>query len=286
MWAETSSNNVRTDCHLNSEGDLGKAKKKIKLEFRNAAWDHVKSLTVQGSLVTAITDALSPASVQRWSGLVNTLPVPLICFVRKALQLQLPTLSNLVRWKRSQSAACPLCHQDQTNKHVLNNCSSPIVLERYKNRHNGILLLLGKWLQSVLDPTYNLFIDLVAFNQNTMSAIFKTLRPDIAIVSSSGNILIWELTICHESNIVKSRNYKLGKYAQLAADLIERYKSNRLIIDTIEVTSLGLLSDTSAFTKNIALQALPLSLTNNITKSVINSSYEIYRKRNSVDYNS
>ena len=47
-------------------------------------------------------------------------------FARKATLQQLPTASNLHRWKKISSPVCNLCNSDmvQTNKHVMNNCSN------------------------------------------------------------------------------------------------------------------------------------------------------------------
>ena len=258
--------------------ELSKAKKQLKLEFRNDALGHINTLTLQGSSISSIIDNLSSASIKMWSTCINTLTTTLFNFTRKALQLQLPTLSNLIRWKKATSSNCPLCNQIQSNKHVLNNCSSSSMLENYKARHDAILLILARWLESSLDPSLTLYVDLPDFNQNKTHEIFNSLRPDITVLSSSGRVYIWELTICHESNLLKSKNYKLQKYARLKDDLKPQFSACE--VHTIEVSSLGLINDNGSFTMKTTHHLLLVDVSNNITKTIIGRSYNIYLIRN------
>ena len=46
---------------------------------------------------------------------VSALSTTLFCFARKALQQQLPTAANLLRWGKAAAACCTLCKQTQTN---------------------------------------------------------------------------------------------------------------------------------------------------------------------------
>ena len=68
-----------------------------------------------------------------WSRIVEALPDFLFRFVKKALQQQLPTASNLARWKRIASPNCILCGKSipQTNKHLLSHCA--YLLDRYQS---------------------------------------------------------------------------------------------------------------------------------------------------------
>ena len=283
LWRDSSKKTVRYDRFLNNSNDLNRSKKEIKIEFTNSARDHVRSLTVQGRAVSTIVDTLSPSSIARWSSFIITLPSPLTCFVIKALLQQLPTLVNLQRWHRASTSLCPLCQQPQTNKHVLNNCSDPSALERYKTRHDAVLQILSNWLLSVKIPESQLFVDLIGnnFSQST-SLIFRKFRPDVAIILPSGTIVVGELTICHEINILQSREFKKNKYAQLSLDLQPQFAHHRISVETIEVSSLGFISDTSNFCKKSVHQVLPTSIINLISKSVITNSLNIYKNRNSV----
>ena len=114
--------------------------------------DHITSLNIQGRLITSIVQILSKASIAHWAREIEKLPASIFIFVRKALQQQLPTASNLVKWGKLQDDSCPLCGQKQSNLHVLSNCSSPAALSRYKDRHDTILELLVNWIESILAP--------------------------------------------------------------------------------------------------------------------------------------
>ena len=164
--------------------------------------------------------------------------------------------------------------------HVLNNCSSMAALDRFKLRHNAVLFILCNWLKDHLNPSTRLFADLSSSSWNPVSDLFTSLRPDIALVFSTGQMYIWELTVCHETNLVKSRDYKRGKYDHLEADLKTAYNNYHLEVHTIEVTSLGLISDTSEFTSKTIQTVLPATVENSISKTVISNSYNVYKKRN------
>ncbi len=281
LWKDSSNKNVRYDRFLNNSNDLSRSKKEIKLEFVNFALDHVQSLTVQGRAVSAIVDALSSSSIARWSSFLNSLPSSMTCFVTKALIQQLPTFSNLQRWHRASTNLCPLCQKPQTNKHVLNNCAAPTALERYKTRHDAVLQILSNWLLSVKNPATQLFVDLGGNNVSlSTSLIFRNFRPDVAMILPSGDIVVWELTICHEINISQSREFKRNKYSQLSFELLPQFAHNQISVETIEVTSLGFISDTSNFCKQSVKQSLPTQIANLISKTVITNSFNIYKNRN------
>ena len=133
---------------------------------------------------------------------------------------------------------CPLCNKPQTNEHVLSNCSSTIALERYTKRHNKVLEILINWIGSVLDSSFVLYADLVHPKAKPVIDIFNSIRPDIA-VKTNDQIHTLELTVCHETNLVNSRIYKVNKYSH--ADKCK----NSIISDctvsthTLEVTVMG-----------------------------------------------
>ena len=282
LWSETTKKNVASDRFLCLGQPLAMAKKEIKLEFINNALNHVKTLSLQGLSVNAAIDYLKPSRISAWAASVNLLSMTLFCFVRKGMLQQLPTFSNLYRWGKSANSMCPLCSMPQTNKHVLNNCSSTFALERYKVRHDAILIILCEWLHDVLPAASKLYADLSTNNIlcSQMSDIFVNLRPDIAIITKN-IIYVWELTICHETNLQKSKEYKQNKYATLSKDLTPSYSQHKLQIFTLEISSLGLPGDTSTFTKLITQKELPKSTLNKIINSVVSNSYTIYRNRNS-----
>ena len=87
-----------------------------------------------------------------------------------------------------------------------------------------------------------LFVDLDNTTFQPLSDIFDSLRPDIAIESGS-SIVTLELTICHETNIVTSRKYKINKYKILSNHMLSSVSNYSLDNFTIEVMPLGFISD-------------------------------------------
>ena len=151
LWVDTVNANVSADAHLNIKTDLKTAMRELKKEQLGAALGHVQSLSLQGASITSILDSYSSSAISKWSKVIVFLPTTLSCFVRKAISQQLPTQSNLYRWRKTNSDQCLLCGNSQSNKHVLNNCSSNVALLRYRQRHDEILGLICGWLKSQLD---------------------------------------------------------------------------------------------------------------------------------------
>ena len=75
--------------------------------------------------------------------------------------------------KKVPSDKCILCGARQTNKHVLNNCSAPGVLERYKRRHDHVLSILAQWIKDRVGIESVLFADLSNPNFNSPADIFS-----------------------------------------------------------------------------------------------------------------
>jgi len=126
-------------------------------------------------------------------------------------------------------------------------------------------------------------IDLPNFNNNSVRDIFKSLRPDITIMNPAGQLSVWELTICHESNLVNSKAYKQAKYKNLARDLTTQYASYKVEVETIEISSLGIVSDERSFKNKLLNQEISIPVLNDIMKAAISSSYDIYKWRNIVN---
>src|SRR6266536_1930078 len=106
--------------------------------------------------------------------------------------------------------------------------------------------------------------------------------PGIAIKSESC-IDTLELTVCHESNIIKSKDFKSAKYTNLNRDLLPKYSNLKLNNYTIEVTTLGIISDISKFTKNNLMNPMHDNIKLLIFNSTISSSYAIYCNRNTLE---
>ena len=83
-------------------------------------------------------------------------------FARKAPIRCFPTNSNL-RWGRSPTELRPQCHNQETEKHVLNNCTTLATEGRYTWRHNAVLKYLVSVINSQLVPGSVLYVDLPGF---------------------------------------------------------------------------------------------------------------------------
>ena len=153
-----------------------------------------------------------------------------------------------------------------------------IALERYTKRHNKVLEILINWIGSVLDSSFVLYADLVHPKAKPVIDIFNSIRPDIA-VKTNDQIHTLELTVCHETNLVNSRTYKVNKYSHA-----DKYKSS-IISDctvsthTLEVTVMGFVSDISKFTNACRLPNIPDEINKLLVYSVLYSSFDIYSMR-------
>jgi hypothetical protein len=192
----------------------------------------------------------------------------------------LPTASNLFRWKRTLDPSCPLCAcgKSQTNKRVLSNCSSATALHRYTNRHNEVLSVIA-WLRSSIAANQQLYADLPESDVSPVCDLFNNCRPDI-VVCNSNSIHALELSVCHETNLLSSRSYKNEKYRSLAQRGSTRAANRRISSHTIEVSTLGFISNVFGFTKAINIPNMPDTIKHKIVTTVLMSSFTVYCNRN------
>src|SRR6266516_4022530 len=181
-------------------------------------------------------------------------------------------------WNCSSTNLCPKCKGDQTNKHVLSNCSSPDALAQYTDRHNQVLGLIVKWIVPQLKSTQTLYCDLKVPGARQVCDLFKWFRPDLAIVSPT-RIVVGELTICHETNLQNSRDYKLRKYSNLAAARASEFKKHAVRFHTIEASTLGFIVVEPDFCKQVGVPDFDVCLIKDLGKSAIESSRSIFCHR-------
>ena len=182
LWEDTKGPNVRVDSLLDNR-DLNKASAILRESQAKESTDHFLGLQTQGIMAKTVVAAVLPRNIQLWKHAMDSLPQHIFNFARKAMQSQLPTLHNLKLWNRSPTGFCPRCGWEQTNKHVLSNCSFPDALARYTDRHNRILELIAKWIVPQLKSNYALYCDLSVPGARPVCDLFKGFRPDLAIVS-------------------------------------------------------------------------------------------------------
>jgi len=248
------------------------------------AKDHFYSSNTQSAAIKTINENISKHNIRTWSTLTNTIPQHIYQFARKALLQQLPTAANLHKWKKIANPDCVLCNANntQTNKHVLSNCPAKIALERYTHRHDNVLSMLADWIAGVKSPIQQLFADIAPDRWNPIESVFKpSCRPDLLLVDGN-KIGVLELTVCHETNLAKSKLYKLNKYKHIGHSLQPNFSICDVQIFTIEISTLGFISDFKHFQSAMALPPFTMTLHNAIINSVLNDSYNIYKLRNTI----
>jgi len=280
IWKETQGQFIETDHLLIASSSAAAASRQWKCKQNSKASNHLLALPLQGVSLKIIQKTVSAKDISLWSVTIEQASSLIFNFARKALLQVLPTASNLAKWGRLQDPVCSLCKMgvNQTNLHVLSNCSASAALARYTARHNDILQLIVNWLKSVLTKDQILFCDLPEY-AFPISELFTSKRPDIAI-SDNTSLITLELTVCHESNMITSKQYKLDKYQCLADCRVHKERHKSLKNYTVEVSTLGFLSSTANFSKACKVPEMSKSLKQEIIRTVLNSSYKIYCNRN------
>ena len=157
----------------------------------------------------------------------------------------------------------------QTNKHVLSNCSSVTALHRYTVRHNDILSLLVFWIKSCISPNQSLYADLADANVLPVCDLFCNCRPDLAICDLN-SIHVLELTVCYETNMIASNEYKKNKYKNISMRGSSVAENRKIVRHFIEVSTLGFISNCLDFCKAIKIEAMPNSLKHKIVAAAVN----------------
>src|SRR6266516_3033595 len=239
---------------------------------------HFLGLPAQGILAKTVREAVLPKNIQLWKQALDSLSTYDHNFARKAMMSQLPTLHNLKIWNCSSSNQCPKCGEDQTNKHVLSNCSSQDALARYTDRHNRILGIIANWIVPQLKTNQTLYCDLSVPGARAVCDLFNGVRPDLAVVSPH-RIVVGELTVCHETNLIKSRDYKLQKYSNLEAARASEFSRRPVKVYTIEVSTLGLVVAEPDFFKNSGILPFDPQIIKELAKLAVKLSKSIYHNK-------
>src|SRR6267154_760871 len=181
-------------------------------------------------------------------------------------------------WECAASDLCPRCGLVQSNKHVLSNCNCPDMIAMYLDRHNRVFNLIVNWIKPRLSSSAVLYWDLALTGVKHISDLFVGCRPDLAIVNYN-RTAVCELTVCHESNLRASRDYKINKYANLASNRSSLVSELPVKVYTIEVSTLGFISAEPNFFTDCALPILNNSILTDIVKTTALASHDIYGKR-------
>ena len=97
---------------------------------------------------------------------------------------------------------------------------------------------------------------------------------------SNNKAFVLELTICHETNIISSKNYKLNKYNDLRNAKSELIKNHELCVMTCELTVLGFLNMDCSILNVLGIENCDCNFCEELTKAVITESFNVYIRRN------
>ena len=100
----------------------------------------------------------------------------------------------------------------------------------------------------------------------------------MAILSPT-KIVVDELTVCHETNLQQSRDYKLQKYANLEAVRASEFRSRSVLVHTIEVSTLGFVVAEPNFFRNVGIQNFDTNLLKDLSRMALLASRSIYCNR-------
>jgi len=277
LWEASKSHNILSDSRLD-HCDLKKATSCLRNCQVDESLSHFLGLKSQGIMAKTVSELVPSKNILIWKQIIDYLPEHIHNFARNAMMNQLPTLNNLMLWNCSPTNLCPKCGKIQTNKHVLSNCSSPDALAQYTDRHNLILELIAKWIVPQLKSSQILYCDLGVPGARQSCDLFNGFRPDLAVVSST-KIIVGELTVCHETNLQLSKDYKLQKYSKLAAAKASEFKRHEVQVHTIEVSTLGFVVVDPNFCKNVGVPNFDPILVKEVARSAILSSRSIFCNR-------
>ena len=221
-------------------------------------------------------------AVQRslsWKDIWQYTPLRLSFLIRSVYD-QLPSSSNLRRWKLKDDDSCMLCGQSETLIHVLSCCSFSLSHGRYTWRHNQVLRKLLDFVKEACKKAktrgiqqkrkiyflregnlkfhrfrstrdfecvmgaaddWSVSADLDGERKFPEAVRSSGLKPDIIVYSGlAKTMFLIELSVPWESNMESSNIFKEERYRDLACDL--NAKGFRTEIFAVEVGVRGLVS--------------------------------------------
>ena len=94
---------------------------------------------------------------------------------------------------------------------ILNNCSETLRNDRYTWHHDSILFTICHYLTPLENIEFELFAVLAGFKNPEI--LFNGPRSEI-VVKNVNKLTVIELSCCHKTNFVKTRNYKRKRYSK------------------------------------------------------------------------
>ena len=125
-----------------------------------------------------------------------------------------------------------------------------------------------------------IFVDLENTNYPCTSDLFVTLRPDL-LVKIGEKVIVIELTVCFDTNTLKSRAYKENRYNKLKEEL--RIPCSSFEILYVEFTTLGFISKVSYKPLHKFFETLGINQDRTFSKcmeTAIRATYYVFCRRN------
>ena len=91
--------------------------------------------------------------------------------------------------------------------------------------------------------------------------------------------MVGEFTSCHETNLIKSRDYKLLKYQNLEAARSSEFNRHAVSLHTIEVSTLGFVVAEPDFFKQGRIPNFDSLLVKDLSRTAVLASKSIYDNR-------
>ena len=190
--------------------------------------------------------------------------------------------ANLHLWKKRNDPCCPLCHENQTLLHILNNSHVARDARRYNLRHDSILHAIAEVVRRNIPPTSTLTADISNYYNFPLNIITTDLRPDLVWWDEAHKSLILaELTVCFETNFEEASQRKSAKYLNLVEQAQAKGYKTELI--TLQVGSRG-VPDLPVFEPLATKLSLPrkelVKLLEDTSRLALAESFSIWCSRN------
>ena len=124
--------------------------------------------------------------------------------------------SLTMRTSTRKDPSFPLCHENQSLLHVLNNCRAARDYRRYNIRHDSILSAITETVSRNIPQTTSMTADISDTYEFPHHIIPTDLRPDLVWWDDTHkSITLVELTVCFETNFEQAAQRKKAKYLHL-----------------------------------------------------------------------
>ena len=197
-------------------------------EIRDEKLDKVNKLVSQSIVVKALWQEALVSDVKQWHRTLNKLPKNIFNFCIRYLNNTLPTLKNMVLWKKSENALCKVCYNTQTLQHVVSACKVHLEEGRYTWRHISVLKIIADYLLSITN-NIELYCDITGY----MSPCIITgeqKRPDIVVIDKQRSwVFVLELTVGFETRIKDNAVRKHNHYSGLCSELRNQYNRVKFV---------------------------------------------------------